>query len=181
MAQRYVRLDATRAFYLATLTIALMGGSFAAGLRLGQDMPAHLESVFSGPSQNEVASPVLAPEQHVPIETYTFYDSQRELEREPVEPTSPALPQRVIPREPVEIARVEPPADADEPRAVAPTPPVARDDSTPEPAEELVADADSAPAASAQPVAREEAPVLAEPARIERQTVVRSIDDVDGF
>ena len=192
MAQRYVRLDATRAFYLATLTIALMGGSFAAGLRLGQDMPAHLESVFSGPSQNEMARPVLAPEQHVPVETYTFYDSQRELEREPVVVTRPELPQRVISREPVEIAVAEP-SGRPTPDEVAPIPAPAEAPATQapiEPSEQAPGHAavEAAPAAGAVPDNVVEDPgneaggeVVAAPARIERQTVVRSIDEVDGF
>lgn len=175
MAQRYVRFDATRAFYLATLAIALMGASFAVGLRLGQDMPASLESVFSAPVSNDVASPVLAPEQRVPVETYTFYDSQRELDRDPTpraepsppapEPVEPAV-QRVIDREPVVIAHAEPAEGVDAPPAP-----------SPEAAEEVVV-ADAEPAGEAAP---DENPPAAEPARIERETVVRSMDDIDGF
>ena len=178
MVQRYVRFDATRAFYLATLAIALMGGSFAVGLRLGQDMPGSLESVFSGPVTNDVASPVLAPEQLVPVETYTFYDSQRELERDPTPRAAPPAPepapevQRVIGREPVVIAHAEPSAEpAAAPSHEAPAEIAAAEDGSD--GQEFEPSEEPQPAAEMDPA---EAPT-----RIERQTVVRSMDDIDGF
>ncbi len=176
--ERYVRFDANRAFYLATVAIALMGGSFAVGLRLGQDMPASLGNMFSGPVANDVAEPVLAPEQVVPVETYTFYDSQRALDREPreegagaaepveqvvaaaqpaEEPEVEAEPVRVIEREPVAIPE----------RAIAEGEPSEPSGDTAEP--------EAADAVVAEPAGR------AAPGRIERETVVRSMDEVDGF
>ncbi|MFT6400061.1 MAG: hypothetical protein ACJAYU_004831 [Bradymonadia bacterium] len=167
--ERYVRFDANRAFYLATVAIALMGGSFAVGLRLGQDMPASFENMFSGPASNDLAAPVLAPEQVVPVETYTFYDSQRELDRQPRE-------QPVAPAEPV-VALAEPAAE-EEPAAVRviDREPV-RLRQPVEPSAELVV-AEAAPPED-EPAAEVQA--AAEPGRIERQTVVRSMNEVDGF
>lgn len=165
---RYVRFDANRAFYLATVAIALMGGSFAVGLRLGQDMPASLENMFSGPISNDVADPILAPEQVVPVETYTFYDSQRALDREP----------RDEPAEPTPVAVEVEPAHDPEPSAtrVLDREPVV----VAEPAAEVEPSLEEQP----EPVAEgdsEEAEAPVQPARIERETVVRSMDDVDGF
>lgn len=98
---RTIRFDATRAFSATVISIGLLAAAFAAGFRVGQEVPlAPSDSTDVALDQRprsapDALAPLRAPEQRIPIDTYTFYEQTRTLTREPSE--APAEPPAVEP------------------------------------------------------------------------------------
>ncbi len=138
MARR-TRKKSSRRFYVAVAVAAGLATTFAVGFRIGQQMPAPIASYFEAEHSDgsDHRQPIVAPEQRIPLDTFTFYDSvegqsaapatrsrdERVLDRQEVAVDPAADLSRTLPREPSEpSAENEPPRSPQLERAVRPPP-----------------------------------------------------------
>ena len=191
---RTIRFDATRAFSATVISIGVLAAAFAAGFRVGQEVPlapsdAADAAVDRRPrSTPDALAPLRAPEQRIPVDTYTFYEQTRTLTREPSEaPAEPPAAEpggaggavaeqpgvRVLEREPIALGV---PAPEQVPTSV-----VADPSAGPSPAPVAAPVGSRSPSPSAEPVGAPPVPrdlddeePVADPGAIQRVAVVAS-------